>query len=100
MMLDHSTVEETMRLAIAKLNNVHNLDLSENLEQYELYGARKNGQKKVDLPALSKNQVINKIGMKRFTLCPLSIKKKNNSSGKLLTMKSIETTFTDKRLTK
>ena len=88
-MLDHSTVEETMRLAIAKLNNVHKLDLSENLEQYEMYGARKNGQKKVDLPALSKNQVINKIGIKRFALCPLSLKTKNNSSGELLTLRSI-----------
>jgi len=28
MMLDHATVEETMRLAIAKLNNVHKLELS------------------------------------------------------------------------
>lgn len=31
-MLDHSTVEETMRLAIAKLNNAYKLDLSENVE--------------------------------------------------------------------
>lgn len=34
MILDHCTVEETMRLAIAKLNNVHRLDLLEDLEQY------------------------------------------------------------------
>ncbi len=54
-----------------------------------MYGARKNGQKKVDLPALSKNQVINKIGIKRFALCPLSYKTKNNSSGELLTLRSI-----------
>lgn len=65
-----------------------------------MYGARKNGQKKVDLPALSKKQVINQIGMKRFALCPLSLRIKNNSSGELLTLRSIETTFTDKRLTK
>ena len=65
-----------------------------------MYGARKNGKKKSDLPALLKDQVINKIGMKRFALCPVWLKTKNNSSGELLTLKSIETTFTDKRITK
>jgi len=65
-----------------------------------MYGARKNGKKKADLPALSKDQIINKIGMRRFSLCPLWLKTKNNSVGELLTLRSIETTFTDKRLTK
>lgn len=65
-----------------------------------MYGARRSGKQKTDLPALSKNQVINKIGMKRFALCPLWLKTKNNSCGELLTLKSIETTFTEKRLTK
>lgn len=65
-----------------------------------MYGARKNGKRKVDLPALSKNQVINKIGMRRFALCPLWLKRKNNSEGEILTLRSIETTFTDKRITK
>lgn len=54
-----------------------------------MYGARKNGKKKSDLPALSKYQVINKIGMKRFALCPIWLKTKNDSVGELLTLKSI-----------
>jgi hypothetical protein len=65
-----------------------------------MYGARKNGKQKTDLPALSKNQVINKIGMKRFALCPLWLKTKNSSFGELMTLRSIETIFTEKRLTK
>ena len=89
-----------MRLAIAKLNNVYKLKLSDDLELYELYGARKNGKKKSDLPALSTHQVIDKIGMKRFALYPLWLKSKNNNSRKLLTLRSIETTFTHKRQTK
>lgn len=31
MMLDHYTVEETMRLAIVKLNNIYKLNLNEDL---------------------------------------------------------------------
>lgn len=89
-----------MRLAIAKLNNTYKLKLSEDLELYEMYGARKSGKKQSDFPALSTNQVINKTGMKRFALYPLWLKSKNNSSGELLTLRSIETTFTDKRVTK
>jgi hypothetical protein len=46
-----------------------------------MYGARKSGKKKTDLPALSKEQVINKIGIKRFALDPLWLKTKNNSQG-------------------
>lgn len=89
-----------MRLAIAKLKNTYKLKLSEDLELYEMYGARKSGKKKSDLPALSTHQVINKTGMKRFALYPLWLKSKNNISGELLTLRSIETTFTDKRATK
>lgn len=68
MILDHFTVEEIIRLSIAKLNKIHHLHISEDLGQYEMYGARKNGKKKSDLPALSKNQLISKTGMKRFAL--------------------------------
>jgi hypothetical protein len=35
----------------------------------------------MDLPALSKNQIINKIGMKRFALEDIKFRDKNNSVG-------------------
>ena len=42
-----------------------------------MYGAKKNGKKNSDLPALSKDQYINKIGFHRFALTPLYLEKKN-----------------------
>ncbi len=33
-----------------------------------MYSAKKNGKKKMDLPALSKKQMINKVGINRFML--------------------------------
>ena len=86
-------------MAIVKLNIACGLDLIEECEQYELYGAIKSGKKKSDLPSLSKDQIISKIGMNRFALCSIDQRCKNNSSGELYSLKSIETDFTPKRHT-
>lgn len=81
LVLDGSTVEETIRLSIAKLNKSHSLGLIEDVEQYELFGARKSGKIKSDLPSLMKEQIITKTGMSRFALCPLDQRTKQNSIG-------------------
>jgi hypothetical protein len=54
-----------------------------------MFGAKRNGKRKVDLPSVSKNQIVNKIGMKRFAICPVGKIDKNHSRGELLTLKSI-----------
>jgi hypothetical protein len=66
-----------------------------------MYGAKKNGKKKSDLPALSKDVPINKIGFNRFTLSPLYLRKKTNmKTPELYSTKSIETDFQTKRYSK
>ena len=66
-----------------------------------MYGAKKNGKKNSDLPALSKDQYINKIGFHRFALTPLYLEKKTNIiKSQLYSAKSIETEFQTKRYSK
>ena len=71
MVLDNYTVEETISLSIAKFNMTHSLNLVNDLDQYEMFPAKRSGKKKSDMPSLSKQQMITKIGLNRFALCPL-----------------------------
>jgi hypothetical protein len=50
------------------MNKKYNLNLNNDLDKYEMYTAKKNGKKNKDLPALSKKQIINQIGINRFVL--------------------------------
>jgi len=71
-----------------------------------LYGAKKNGKKKSDLPALSRNQLLLNTGLDKFCLTQVdeSVKsaslafKKLQSNGELRSIKSIETEITPKKL--
>jgi hypothetical protein len=46
------TVSEAIKEAIEKFNKTHGQNLKDDLTCYELYGAKKNGKRKSDLPSL------------------------------------------------
>ena len=51
------------------MNMEEKVGLSERSSNYEIYGAKKNGKKKEDLPAIEHPQLLKKTNLKRFYIC-------------------------------
>lgn len=69
--IHNKTTYELITEAIDKLNENSNLNLIRDPKAYELYGAKKNGKKKGDLPSIEHQQILCQTNLKRFYLQPL-----------------------------
>ena len=68
-----------------KINKEKTASFSNRSEEYEIYGAKKSGKRKQDLPSIEHDQILKNTNIKRFYICPITEGREREECNELAT---------------